>query len=72
MMGAKYPYFHVDIAPTQLDIVVPADQGTPSAYHCWTRFLRSVGYQLRLPKPNSGPYAGCIERVESYYHPVSL
>jgi len=72
MMGARYPSFHVDIAPMQLDIVVPLKDDSPSPCERWSRFLRSMNYQLRLPAPDPGPYAACTEKVESYYHPVSL
>jgi len=72
MMGAKYASFHANIAPMQLDVVIPITHGTPSTYERWTRFLRSMDYRLYTPGPNPGPYAICIEKVELYYQPVSL
>ena len=72
MMGARYPSFHVDITPIQLDIIVPFNPGSPSPYERWTQFLHSMDYRPHLSKPDFGPYTGSIEKAELYYHPVNL
>ena len=45
MMGAAYPSFHIDIAPLQMDLVVPADTVHPSPLWSWKRFLSSLEYR---------------------------
>jgi hypothetical protein len=68
MMGAPYSNFHAVVAPTQLDIVVPADVIRPSPDTRWKHFLCSMDFQLCLPCPRPGPYASCVEKVEIYRH----
>ena len=72
MMGSKYPSFHSDIAPMQLDIVVPINVISPSPAARLERLLRAMDYDLHLPQPSSGSYAICTTRVDLYEHPVSL
>jgi len=39
MMASQYPGFHLDVAPMQLDIVVPVDVSHPSPAARWKRLL---------------------------------
>lgn len=72
MMAPPYSDFHIDVAPAQLDLIVPFDHGHPSTISCWRRFLCSMGYRLSKPRPNPGSYAVCIESIAIYTHLVRV
>ena len=71
MMASQYHGFHLDVAPIQLDIVVPVDVSRPSPAAQWKRLLRAMDYVLVFPQSRPGPYATCVDQVDSYKHLVS-